>query len=189
MGSKILKFEKYLFYFVVIDILFSPYMFFLATSYSQFLVLIWFLIKNKKEFVVKEYRFYCWILGFVLAGCFISLFTIPHDVSYYFIDNIKRGLNLWMGISYYFFFYYIFKYIDIELRKWLIVVVVYVTLWGVLYYINMEDFFILKKIFNPHDATLSIKDAIFFRFNFIWTDPNNVGYALVGIVSFLILDR
>jgi hypothetical protein len=189
MRDKTLKFEKYLFYFVIIDILFSPYMFFLATSYSQFFVLVWLFVKDKKEFIIKEYRFYYWILGFILIGCFISLFTIPHDVDYYFIDNIKRGLNLWMGISYYFFFYYIFKYTNIELRKWLIAIVVYITLWGILYYINMNSFFVLKKIFSPYDATLSIKDIIFFRFNFIWTDPNNVGYALVGIVSFLILDK
>ena len=189
MAPAISKFEKYLFYFVIIDILFAPYMFFLATSFSQFFVLGWFFVKKKQNFIAKEVKFYYWILVFILIGCFISLFTIPNDTGFYFIDNIKRGLNLWMGLSYYFFFYYIFKSTNIELRKWLIVIVIYITLWGILYYINIEYFFILKNIFSPFDSTMTVKDLILFRFNFIWTDPNNVGYALVGIISFLVIDK
>ena len=189
MQEKVTRFEKFLLYFTFVDILFAPYMLVLATTYSQFFVLGWFFVKKEKKIISKEVKYYYYILVFILIGCFISLFTIPYDVDYYFIDNIKRGLNLWMGLSYYFFFYHIFKSTDESIRKWLVAVVVYITLWGVLYYMSSEYFFNLKNVFSPHDAMLADKDMGFFRFNFIWTDPNNVGYALVGVLSFLIIDK
>lgn len=192
MQVQINKFEKSLLIFTLIDIFFSPYVFFLATTYSQFFVFLWFLLKDKKIFQRKELQFYYGILFFIALSVPVSLFTIPDNlVGEFVVDNLKRGLAIGMAISYYFFFSYMLKSKEIKLEKWMFAFLIYITLWGVLYFINTNVFLGLKRIFNPHDSTLGnlTRQFYFYRFNFIWTDPNNIGYTLVGVVAFLIMNK
>lgn len=190
--AQINKFEKYLLIFTLVDILFAPYVSFLATTYSQFIVFLWFVLKGKRYFNQREVNFYYACMGFILLSVFVSLLVLPYDkMAYYALENFKRGLNIGLAISYYFFFYYIFKVTKVEIEKWLMAFVLFVTLWGVLYYLNMGLFYSLKAIFNPRDATMSnlALTNFFMRFNYTWTDPNNLGYMLVGVVSFLIINK
>lgn len=190
--KRTLNFEKYLLLFTIVDILFAPYVFFLATTYSQFIVFIWFIMKDKQFFYKREVKLYYWILAFILLSVFISMFVVPsNQLSFYVIENLKRGLNIGLAVSYYFFFYYMFKEANIRIEKWLFVFVVFVTVWGVLYYMNINLFLSLKVLFNPRDATMTnlVLGNFFLRFNYIWTDPNNVGYTLVAVVSFLIINK
>jgi hypothetical protein len=192
MQIRTYKSEKYLLLFTLLDILIGPYTFFLATTYSQFIIFFWFLYKDKRYFQKKEVSFYYGILAFILLSVIISLVVLPsHMLAKYAIENLKRGLAIGMAISYYFFFYYMFKTYKIDLEKWLLTFVLFVTLWGILYYFNIGIFLTLKVLFNPFDATLSnlVNENFLYRFNYIWTDPNNVGYALVGVVAFLILSK
>lgn len=186
------KFEKPLLIFTLIDIFFAPYVFFLATTFSQLFVFLWFVLKDKRVFQRREVRFYYWILFFIALSVIVSFFTIPDNlVGEYVVENIKQGLNTGMAITYYFFFFYMLKSSEINIEKWVFAFLVYVSIWGVLYYLNMNAFLLLKRFFNPRDSFLSFLNMqfYFFRFNFIWTDPNNVGYALVGIVAFLIMSK
>lgn len=186
------KFEKFLLFFTLIDVLFAPYTFFLATTYSQFFIFLWFVFKNKKVFGKTEVNIYYGLLFFIGLSVFISIFTIPDIlIEEYFVENIKRGLIIGMGVSYYFFFYYIFKNYKFIFEKWIFFFVIYVSGWGILYYLNNSIFFKLKHFFNPYDTTLSFLNIeyFFYRFNFIWNDPNNISYAMVGVVSFLIVNK
>ena len=178
--------------FTLVDIFFAPYVFFLATTYSQFFVFIWFINKDKSVFQKKEVQIYYGILFFIALSVIISFFTIPDgSVGEFVVENIKRGLNIGMAITYYFFFIYMLKSNQIKIEKWLFAFIVYVSIWGALYYLNMNAFMSLKRFFNPRDSFLSFLNLkhYFLRFNFIWTDPNNIGYALVGIVAFLIISK
>lgn len=187
------KFEKYLLIFTLVDILFAPYVFFLATTYSQFFVFLWFILKDKRVFRKTELKFYYYIMFFIGLSVIVSLITIPYNyLGDYLFDNIKRGLSIIMAISYYFFFSYIFKTRDVKIEKWIFLFILYVTVWGVLYYLNMGLFISLKRIFNPYDSVTNVfvlNTDFFNRYNFIWTDPNNIGYTMVAVVSFLIINR
>jgi hypothetical protein len=186
------KFEYPLLILTLVDILFLPYMNFVASTYSQLFVFLWFIFKDKRVFQRKELRFYYWISFFIAISVIISLFTIPDNlIGEYIIENIKRGLNVGMGISYYFFFSYLLRSNKIKMENWMFAFLVYVVLWGVLYYLNLNTYIKLKMIFNSHDAILRVlsEESYKFRFSYVWTDPNNIGYALVGIVAFLILSR
>jgi hypothetical protein len=174
---------------VLIDILFAPYVFFFATTYSQFIVFFWFLTKRKSFFKTKEVQFYFAILFFILLSVVMSIFRLPSEYVFEFsIENFKRGINIGMAISYYFFFYYMFMTLNVKFEKWLYFFTLFVTIWGIIYYVNLSQFLQLKVLFNPRDATLSnlYRDGFFLRYNFIWTDPNNVGYTLVAVATLLI---
>ncbi len=192
MQHGILKYEKYLLIFTLVDILFAPYVYFLATTYSQFIVFFWFVFKDKRFFNQNEVNFYYGIFGFILFSVLVSMVVLsPDRIAFYIIDSFKRGLNIGLAISYYFFFYYSFKVMKVRIEKWLFAFVLYVSLWGALFYLNTGLFLSLKVLFNPRDATISNLESIgyFMRYNFIWTDPNNVGYTLVGVVAYLIMNK
>lgn len=183
--------EKLLFYFVIGDILFFPYFFLIATTYSQLFVLIWFLLKPKCEFNKNEYLAFQIICFFVVIGTFISFLTIPNAYySFGVSENIKRAIQFTAAITYYFFFYYIFKYFSFKIRKLLFYFLIYVTLWGILYFINFDLFLKMKEIFNHADSFLGLVEegGYFYRFSFIWSDPNNIGYTIVALTIFLLIN-
>lgn len=188
------KFERFLLIFVLIDIFFAPYVFFIATTFSQLFVFVWFLSKDKAVFQRQEVKFYYAIWVFVVISVFISLFTLPvTSVEEYFLENIKRGLAFGMAISYYFFFSYMIKRYKFAFEKWIYALIIYVALWGMLYFLNMGAFLAIKPFFNRADPFTNgamVSDPDYFnRFNFIWSDPNNIGYTIVGLAAFLVLRK
>ena len=186
------KLDKYLFYFIVIDVFFAPYFPLLAIATSQFFVFGWFLLRGSKCCNPKEVKAYYFFLLFIVLSNMVSLFVIPPEqFDKIFIDNWKRGINIGTSVSYYFFFSYYFRNSNTKAWKWVFLLVVYMALWAMLYYADLGSFFHYKTIFNPRDSTMLSQGSrdISFRFNFIWTDPNNVGYAIVGLVTALIINR
>lgn len=188
------KYENFLLLFVLVDIFFAPYVFFIATTFSQLFVFIWFIKKNKSVFHQNELSFYYLIGVFVVVSVFVSLFTIPTlFAEEYLVENIKRGLAFYMAISYYFFFSYMVKRKKFAFEKWIYALVIYISLWGLLYFINMNTFLAIKPFFNRADPFTNgamVSDPDYFnRFNFIWSDPNNIGYTIVGLAAFLIVHR
>lgn len=185
----ILRIELYLFYFSVLDILFLPYVFWIATTYSQIFVVFWFFSKKRVVFRKNEYKLFWVLIYIVLLSTAISFFTVPS--KYYYseglIENIKRGIQLIFSITYYFFFYYIFSTYKINIKKILFLFVLFIAIWGVIYYNNFELFVLLKSFFNSKDSFLGMIDGSYiYRFSFIWSDPNNIGYSIVGVVIFLL---
>lgn len=191
MGSvKISKksIEILLFHIVVCDILFFPYMSIIATTYTQFVVFIWFLLKKPKCFNLVEYKAYFVFLFLAVTSTVLSVFILPHwDYVFGLKENIKRLFQFSMGLSYYFFFYYCFKNYILSLRKYLIFFILVTTLWAIIYYYNFNLYIDLKQIFNSKDAFLSITDdSYIYRFSYIWSDPNNIGYTIVGVFFVLV---
>lgn len=183
--------EKWLFYFTLYDILFFPYIFWIATGYSQILVFLWFLLKPKHEFNKNEYLAFQVICFFVVIGTCISFLTVPASFySWGITENIKRAVQFIFSITYYFFFYYIFKYHAFNIKKWLFYLFVYVTIWGIIYFISFDFFLKLKGIFNHADSFLSLVEegGYIYRYSFIWSDPNNVGYMMVALAIFLLIN-
>lgn len=187
------KWEKYLFYFTIIDLFFLPYVPIIATTFSQLFVFFWFVFKNKSCFNRKLVIYYYFISIFVIISNIFSFISIPkYYFDEYYVENFKIGISLIMSLTYYFFFDYFFRRTIINLTNWLLFFILYVVIWGLLYFFNMNLFISLKKIFNPYDAFTSdlfLNSGQFIRYNFIWTDPNNIGYALVGLTSYFILNK
>jgi hypothetical protein len=187
--------DKFIFYFIIIDILFLPYNPYVATSNSIILLPLWFclrkgylqLIDSSEWFIFKIFIFFSFI------GTLISYFTLPNEYFQEGItENIKRFLSLNFAILYYFYFQIIFKSpkISFNISKWLVIFIFYIFLWALLYYIDFNLFLTLKTAFNRFDSFIQLYKEVdnFYRFSFIWSDPNNIAYAVVGCYSFLLLN-
>lgn len=183
------KIELFLFYFTILDILFFPYVFWIATTYSQIFVAFWFFTRKANCFSKNEYKLFLILIYLILLSTAISFFTVP--VEYYFseglIENIKRAIQLIFSMTYYFFFFYMFSHYKFDISKIAFCFVLYVGAWGVLYFYDFDLFIALKGIFNSKDSFLGMIDGMYiYRFSFIWADPNNIGYTMVGVTIYLL---
>lgn len=56
-----------------------------------------------------------------------------------------------------------------------------------MYYISLDSFLSLKRIFNFNDNFISryySGENPYYRFSYIWSDPNNIAYAILGVFLF-----
>lgn len=181
--------EIFLFHFSVVDILFFPYMSSVAMAYSQIPIFIWFLFQKGCVFNRRDLLGYRIFSYMVIVSTFISLYTIPESsFSNGISENVKRMFQYIMNMSFFFFFIHIFETYIVSIKKYLVFFLLYVTLLGVLYLFDFNLFIDIKEYLNPKDALLEILEdstGYVYRYSFLWSDPNNIGYIIVSIYVFL----
>ncbi len=186
--------EKFLFYFAVFDVLFFPYVSSIATTYTQILAFGWFVVKacSSKAYEIdrRDKHLYVGLLFLIIACTATSIFFIP--IKYTDIglrENILRAIQILSSFGYLFLFTYGLQRVSIHWISILWGMIIYVVLWGAIYVNNFSLFLSLKQFFNSHDSIMSFykTDADYiYRFSFIWTDPNNISYAICSTYIFLI---
>ena len=186
--------EKGLFYFAIIDILFLPYSPVLAMTNSQIIVFLWLVIRllstGRSILDKRSSMVFCVFLLFVITCTATSfLFIPPFYLSQGVRENVLRALQLISSFGYLFFFEYVLERVTIRWDVILFSFVIYAGLWAVIYLYDFTAFLSLKRVFNPYDSFigfLSSEEGYDYRFSFIWTDPNNITYAIAGVMVFLI---
>lgn len=178
----------YIFFIVVLDVLILPYFPYFAISNMFFLMFIDMILR--KKIVVEGKIFYLFVLFliFSLLSTWFSYYSDFYNLGI-FSENIKRFFQLILVFIFYFYFYDFFstgdnkKYI-----KYLIgIFFVSVFLWALLYYISLDGFLSLKRIFNSNDNFVEryySGENTYYRFSYIWSDPNNIAYAVLGVFLF-----
>lgn len=189
--------EKFLFYFAIFDVLFLPYVWSIATTYTQILALVWLIVKfcssKACEINRTDKHLYISFLFFVIACTATSVFFIP--IKYTDVglrENILRAIQVSSSFGYLFLFIYGFERISIRWDVILWGLIVYVMVWGIIYVNDFSLFLSLKQFFNSHDSIMNLyeSDADYvYRFSFIWTDPNNISYAICSTYIFLVTWR
>ena len=181
--------EIFLFHFSVFDILFLPYMSRMAMAYSQIPIFIWFLLQKRNIFNRKDFSAYRIFSYMIIVSTFISIYTIPESLFFNGIsENVKRMFQYIMNMSFFFFFIHIFETYIVSIKKYLLGFLLYVAVLGALYLFDFNLFIEIKEYLNPKDALLEILDdstGYIYRFSFLWSDPNNIGYIIIAIYTFL----
>lgn len=92
-----------------------------------------------------------------------------------------------MNMSFFFFFIHIFETYIVSIKKYLLGFLLYVAVLGALYLFDFNLFIEIKEYLNPKDALLEILDdstGYIYRYSFLWSDPNNIGYIIIAIYTF-----
>lgn len=175
---------------VVVDILLLPYFNLMVIPMSYVIILFWTYINRKRIFSDYEIKavLLCMVLMLIstMFGCIIN--------SEYGVigDNIKRLLQYYMVFGYYFFFKYNLDKKKINLKMLLWCFIIFVLILGIIYQMNVSAFVRITSIWNKGNAYNSamITNSLFGytnRYNFIWTDANNIAYAITGTTMFLLI--
>ncbi len=184
------KRNKKIFIFIMCDLLFLPSILNIPLS----LPVLLYSIVMKKIKIKMNWEFLIFIFLFVL----IILSTIISVVKpLAFLDginikklNVMRALQIAISFIYYFSFKEVkFKY-RIDMKKILFMFIYFYLTIGLIAYINMPFYFILRVIYGQNIEPWLIGSTTYFlRYSYLWGDPNNVAYAFQMILFYLLLNE
>lgn len=183
--------EDHLFWFVVIDILFLPYFTFMSVSYSVPFVLIWMVLHYRHFLRGRENKWFIVLVFCMLTATVISLFyTQPLRFETAFSTTTKRLIQYMVCFGYYYFFKYYFNFKRINLEKVLFWFIVVVFIFSVLFLLFPQQYGEIKLVMHPADnhTRRYLEGSVNYRFNYLWTDPNNIAYLVDGILFWIWLN-
>lgn len=180
------------FWFSVIDIFFLPYISIISVSYSVPLIIIWMLIYNRQILSGKEGRVFLFLLFFMVVGSLISLIypeTLRWETT--FATTLKRFFQYLISFGYYFFYREYFMRNRVNINVFLLFFCFVVTIIAVFFFTSPGSYAEIKRFINPVDfhTVRYLSGTHSYRFNYLWTDPNNIAYLMNGIVLWFVLDE
>lgn len=182
------RLSKLIFFSFMIDILILPYFPLFAINSLFFLMAIDFL--NQRLYFEKNYSIATlFFLFFGIISTILSYFNQP----LFFSENVKRIIQLTLiFISYYYIFSFFVRNESENIVK-LINSIFFgsVFIWALLYFIDLNIFLNYKSYFNKNDSFIGFIESdqnTIYRFSYIWTDPNNIAYAILGVFLFSIFN-
>lgn len=182
--------QHFTFWLIVIDILFLPYFNVVVIPLSYFVILIW-IIKHYHQ-IMREDEIKIILLCMLLMFISTILGTVANFPYGVLGDNFKRLIQYYFAFGYYFFFKDYLSKNKIDLKNVLWFFVIFVVLLAIVFQSDLSLFVRISTIWNKGNAynTSMIQNAIFGytnRYNFIWTDTNNIAYAITGVVMFMLI--
>lgn len=182
--------EEIMFLFVVIDILFLPYFTLMTVSYSVPIVWLWAIYNHKVLFRGREGKIIlAAILIMLVSTCINPIYSDTVVLETTFSTSVKRLIQYITLFFLLIFFKEIFKKYNKNIDKILLMFLLYVFILSCLFFLFPYKYGTWKLALNPSDnhTRRFLQGILVYRFNFLWTDPNNVAYAIAGIEIYLLL--
>lgn len=180
--------SKFIFFLIIIDIFIFPYFPLFAINSLALLMVIDFI--NQRIYVENNYFVATSIfLFFGITSTILSYFSQP----IFFSENIKRIIQLILiVVSYYYIFSFFVRNNAVDLVKLINSIFFgFVFIWALIYFVDINNFINYKLYFNKNDSFIGFfedgQNAVY-RFSYIWTDPNNIAYAILGVFIFSIIN-
>lgn len=186
-----IKQDDLLFWFSVVDILFLPYFTFMSISYSVPFILVWLLLNYRELIRGRERKYFFIMLFCMVASTLISPFyTQPLRFETTFVTSLKRLVQYISCFGYYCFFRSYFKKNKVDIEKLLFWFVIYVFIFSILFLVMPQEYAEIKLMIHPADnhTRRYLAGSVYYRFNYLWTDPNNIAYLIDGIIFYIWLN-
>lgn len=166
-------------YLVLIDILILPYFPYLVMPLSLPFIVLWAVCRLEIH-MDRELRLFTIFAVCVLASTGLSfLFRDPITMS----ENVKRAGQLLTSFAYYFFFRHLAKDKRFNPSPPLMAYIIYYGAWVAYFFVAPYPATILQQRVYTAVAWIGEQNLIFYRFSYMFADPNTSGYlaALVGV--------
>lgn len=190
--EKIDNFDRLCFWVILIDIFFLPYFSIISTSYSIPLIVFWYFVRGRRTHNIVEYKYFPLVVLLMLMSVVICL--VYSGATLYettFMTSVKRFVQYLTSFWYFFFFAYYIKRYKPDLNRIIFWAVIYIAVLAFCYFLFRDSYANIKAVLHPADNHTRrwLSGALFeYRYNFLWSDPNNVAYATVGMVLFYFLE-
>lgn len=183
---------RILFWFLTIDLFFLPYFSFMAVTISAPIMALWVIFHFKDYLRGKEsYAMFVLIVTMVMSTIIGFLWD---SSSLRFVTDARttvlRFFQYILCFGYYFFFKSFFIKKRIEISKIILAFTAWVAIFAVLFMLFPREYAELKFYLNPADnhTRRYLAHQVYYRFNYLWTDPNNIAYLLDGLIFFYVLE-
>lgn len=185
-------FNRICFWLITVDILFLPYLSVMAFSASVFVVALWALCNYKKIFHDYEGSLFVILLVLMAIGTLACLFYSGHvRFETTFVTAVKRFFQYGLCLCTYFFYKDYFSKHKVDLIKILFFAIIFITIFAVLFRLFPNEYARLKIMVNPADnhTRRYLENKVSYRFNYFWTDPNNISYLAAGVAAWFLLQK
>lgn len=184
--------DNILFWLFTIDLLFLPYYSFMSVTISAPIMVIWLFFHFKELLRGRE----CYAMLIIIVWMMIStIIGMLYDDSYLRFETsarttLLRFLQYIICFGYYFFYRKYFSENEKNISKVFLIFSIYVCIFAVAFMLFPREYAEIKILINPADnhTRRYLAGTIFYRFNYLWTDPNNIAYLLDGVAFWYILD-
>lgn len=187
------KIDRFCFLAIIIDIFFLPYFSYISVSCSILIIIFWYILHGKKTHKCWEYKYFVIIFFIMVLSTLINpIYTGKTLYETTLLTSVKRLAQFVTSIWYFLFFRYYIKTYKVSLNKIIFWALVYIFVFSIFYYFRPETYAMIKSILHPADNHTRrwLNGLILeYRFNFLWTDPNNVAYMTIALLSFYILEE
>ena len=181
--KSITKFDDFVFWFSMIDLLFLPYFTFISVSYSVPIIAIWLLLHVNSKISNNEQAVMFLIAITMVASSLIAVvYTGEVRFETTLSTTIKRCIQFLICFGYYFFYKYYFSTKKVDLSRWMFAFTVFVFVFSLFFLINPNLYANIKIAINRADnhTRRFLANQVPYRFNYLWTDPNNIAYLVAG---------
>lgn len=190
IGDDLSLFDRFCFWFATIDIMFLPYFKYISVSFSVPLIFLWTMLNSKSLFRDKEAIAVSFISFSMLLSTIVGL-VYYGDVRFEttFLTSVKRFFQYNICFGYYFFYKSYFKRKNVNIAKIIFIFLIYTTFFAIAYKLLPYEYAVLKIAINPADnhTRRYLAGIVNYRFNYLWTDPNNIAYLIDGLVYWYLL--
>lgn len=169
-------------YFILIDLIFLPYFpyFIMPISLPVVILMLFFYGKFEKN---SYFNIFIVISIFILISVFTSI--IIGRSSDIILENFKRALQFITSFFYFFYFSYFTKIKDLNIKKILMVFIVYQLVLAIIFFVDPSMIISLKKNFYTGSAHAADNILIYLRYSYMFVDPNTAAYFYLIITFFL----
>ena len=184
------KFERFCFWFTAVDLLFFPYFTFFSVSFSVPIIAVWMALRVNKKIRDREVRITLLIVYTMMLSTLIGvIYTGSVRFETTFFTSVKRLFQYTLSFGYYFFFKSYFQSRRVNMPKLILVFLVNVALFATVFHLLPEQYATVKMALNPADnhTRRYLLNMVHYRFNYLWTDPNNIAYLVGGLVCWYFL--
>lgn len=185
-------FNKICFWLITVDILFLPYLSFMAVSASVLIVALWVLFNYNKIVHDREGSFFIIMLFLMFFGTIMCLlYTGPVRLETTFGTAVKRFFQYALCFGTYFFYKDYFGKHEVNIKKIILFTIIYMAIFALLYQLFPREYATFKIAINPADnhTVRYLANSVNYRFNYLWTDPNNISYLVAGIAAWFLLQK
>ncbi|MBH1939419.1 hypothetical protein I5677_00765 [Mobilitalea sibirica] len=180
------RFDKFVFYACVIDCMFLPYVWFISIPYTLPLLYLWVIRRYHNIAVLKEFKVFAAMFFIMLFSTMLGLITAPQHL---YRNLVYLLLFTSMFLYYFLFSYYLRTNASFQLKKILIIFMIFVVALAVIYNLDKALYQEFKLLWNRRSG-ISINETLYegyvgYRYAFIWMDANNIAYMMNALLLYL----
>lgn len=166
-------------YLVLIDLLILPYFPFFVVPYTLGITVLWACYRTRLK-VDRELGWFFVLSAMVLLSAAMSVFFRSHDLV---VENIKRAGQLLTSFSYYFYFRWLARSRKFNPMPLLMMFLCFHAAWTLWFLASPGAASNMASRFYPLAAVSAENNVMFYRFSYLFSDPNTNGFfvAVAGL--------
>lgn len=184
-----MKKQRLLFYLIIIDILFLPYIRVLSIKLSMLFLFFWFFTKEGKKrltgnlFLKLTLIFLVMITSVLLGNIQFSSYL---NLKSSLISNLQVITIILFSVLFIEYFKFIKEKYDFKINRVLWLYLFFALIMAMIYWFDGQIYYNIRQIWTLGNESTEFTSYLMERYTHILSEPNNFGALVSGIIAYMI---